>query len=119
VCDRCFAATAPRGLVVFSSASGVGGKTQIWVMDANGTGRHSISPPTSSDEGPALSADGKRIAFGSHGHIYVMSVNGSGVRRLTSGSGEVSPAWSPNGRWIAYARPSAGKSPDLENASRR
>jgi TolB protein len=104
------AANAPSGLIVFSSASGLGGKTQIWVMSANGTGRHAVSPPTSSYDGPALSPDGKRIAVGAHGHIYVMTVRGSGVRRLTSGSGELSPAWSPNGRWIAYARPGAGKS---------
>jgi Tol biopolymer transport system component len=105
------AASAPSGKIVFSSASGVGGKTQIWMMNANGTARHAISPSTSSDEGAALSADGKRIGFGSHFHLYVMNANGSGVRRLTSGSGrEGGAAWSPDGRWIAYDRYSSGKS---------
>ena len=105
------AASAPTGQIVFSSASGVDGKTQIWMMNASGTARHAISPSTSSDEGGVLSADGRRIAFGAHRNIYVMNPNGSGVRRLTSGpASEGGPAWSPDGRWIAYDRSSSGKS---------
>jgi Tol biopolymer transport system component len=34
--------------------------------------------------------------------LYVMNANGRGVRRLTSGRFDQRPAWSPNGRWIAY-----------------
>jgi Tol biopolymer transport system component len=67
------AAPAPTGKIVFSSASGVGGKTQIWVMNANGSRRHSLSPATVYEEGPAVSRDGRRIAFGRRGDIYVMS----------------------------------------------
>jgi TolB protein len=105
------AASVPTGRIVFSSASGVGGKIQIWMMNANGTGRHAVSPSTSSDGGGALSADGKRIVFGAHNDIYVMNANGSGVRRLTSDSAsEGGPAWSPDGRWIAYDRYRSGKS---------
>ncbi len=32
-----------------------------------------------------------------------MRADGSGVRRLTHGRFDESPAWSPDGRWIAYA----------------
>ena len=38
-------------------------------------------------------------------HVYVMHADGTGTRRLTSGSEEDSrPAWSPDGRRIVFAR---------------
>jgi TolB protein len=105
------AASAPTGKIVFSSASGVDGKAQIWVVNANGTRRHSLSPATVYEDGPALSRDGRRIAFVRRGDIYVMSATGSNVRRLTfSPAVEGSPTWSPDGRWVAYSSYRAGKS---------
>jgi Tol biopolymer transport system component len=38
--------------------------------------------------------------------IWIMNVDGSGLRRLTHDTlQDDEPAWSPNGRWIAYAHP--------------
>ena len=66
-------ASSPSGKIVFSSAGGVGGTERIWVMNANGSGRHAVSPATSNEISPALSRDGTRIAFAKRGDIYVMS----------------------------------------------
>ena len=105
------AASAPAGRIVFSSATGVDGKTQVWTMSANGRGRHALTPRTSYDEQPDLSPDGRRIAFVAHGNIYVMNVGGSGLRRLTSSpANEAAPAWSFDGGWIAYSSFRSGKS---------
>jgi TolB protein len=105
------AASAPSGLIVFSSSSGVDGKTRVWVMNANGTARRAVTPPTSAAEDPALSRDGRRIAFVRRDDVYVMSLNGTQVRRLTfSSSAESSPSWSPDGRWIAYSSYRSGRS---------
>ena len=80
-------------------------------MNANGSRRHSLSPATVYEEGPALSRDGRRIAFGRRGEIYVMSSSGSNVHRLTfSPAQEGAPAWSSDGRWIAYSSYRSGKS---------
>jgi Tol biopolymer transport system component len=62
------AASTP-GVIVFSSASGMAGKEQIWVMKADGTGRHAVTPPALEARAPSASADGRRIAFVRHGDI--------------------------------------------------
>ena len=54
---------------------------------------------------PAASPDGTRLAFASHGWIWVMDLVDGSARRLTSG-GEMDarPAWSPDGTRIALVR---------------
>jgi len=53
---------------------------------------------------PALSPDGRSVAFTALGKVWVSALGGT-PRRLTAGSGmvELSPAWTPDGRSIAYA----------------
>lgn len=59
-------------------------------------------------DGPALSADGERVAFTVRSHgatlLYLMNSDGSGARKLAPELDvRGAPAWSPDGKWIAIA----------------
>ena len=52
---------------------------------------------------PALSPDGKTIAFAYQGDIYTVPTQGGEARRLTSTTAyESSPVWSPDSKHIAF-----------------
>jgi Tol biopolymer transport system component len=104
--------------IVFSSdralppmAEGDGFDTRrldLYVMDADGGHVRRLTDNFATDVFPAVSRDGKRIAFtrdvGGFAHIFVMDMRGRNVRMLTPGRANNGlPAWSPDGRWIAFA----------------
>ena len=104
-----------RGRIAYV-AGGPGRETNIWTMRWDGSDRRQITSG-GRDDGPEWSPDGASIAFArvngvrdpDNGiyapptDIHVVSAAGGAPRRLTdTPDHEQWPAYSPDGRWIAY-----------------
>jgi TolB protein len=103
-----YASFSPDGMSILHRRQ-QGEVSQIFLMNADGSGDHSLSGASSTDGWPSWSPDGKRIVFSRHGEkgfqIFVMNRDGSGVRQLTDAAGEfTNPRWSPDGKRILSGR---------------
>ena len=88
------------------AAGGVDGQLDVFYRDPQGLVLNLTRHP-SADAYPSLSPDGTRVVFSSNrdgpSRLYVVSVDGSGLQRLTqSSAGDTLPAWSPDGAAILY-----------------
>jgi uncharacterized repeat protein (TIGR01451 family) len=80
------------------------GNSEIYVMNADGTGQANLTQFLGNDYSPAWSPDGSRIAFVHEYQIYVMNADGSNRINVShSADPNYSPVWSPDGR-LAYYR---------------
>jgi hypothetical protein len=93
--------------IVFESSRG--GRSQIYVMGLDGSGRQVLAPGSWSNRSPRVSPDGRKVVFVSSreggDHIYEMDINGSNARRLTTDSHpESAPSYGPEGRAVYFVR---------------
>ncbi len=106
---------SPDGQTVVMSLE-KGGKSAIYSYSLTSKKLTRLTEHRSIDTSPCFSPDGKEIAFttdrdGEGGEqIYIMSADGSNVRRITFARGKYSqPAWSSRGDLIAFTKQVEGQ----------
>jgi Tol biopolymer transport system component len=81
--------------------------SQIYTVRPDGTGLRLLTPIRKGKGAfaPAWSADGTKIAFVRHRHVWVMNADGTGQTQVTDDAGfrDRHPAWSPDGTQIAFS----------------
>jgi Tol biopolymer transport system component len=98
------AAAAPLWIVFTASPDGTA-PTQLFRVQTTGAGLQQITKGAGPATDAAFSPDGKRVVFARLGSgIFVTNLDGTGLKRLTTGSRDTYPVWSPNGKRIAFVR---------------
>ena len=97
-------AWTPNGQIIYTSTSG--NATDLWMMNANGSGRRPLTRGTARNMAPTVSRDGRYVVFvsnrGGAFAIWRMSLDGGDARFLTTANATSRPRLSPDGRWVVY-----------------
>jgi len=97
------------GRITYTSTAS--GTSDIWVMEADGTGQKQLTGATEgqvhSQLYQSVSPDGRYILFTSDRvsgvpHIWRMDSNGGNLKQLTNGAGEALQQVTPDGRSVVY-----------------
>jgi Tol biopolymer transport system component len=106
--------------IAFISGSKTNSSDEVWVMNADGSGRRQVTKTSVAEQESAWSPDGTRLVYASNSfdvdrqtdlEIWTINADGSRRRQLTnntSGLDETQPAWSPDEAKIAYVGVASG-----------
>jgi Tol biopolymer transport system component len=78
--------------------------SEIWAMNADGSGQRQLTATTAGEQTPDWSPDSTRIVYTRSGQVWTMNANGTAQKAIVSGAGKAGaqPAWSPDGSKIVF-----------------
>jgi serine/threonine protein kinase/Tol biopolymer transport system component len=92
--------------------SNAGGNPDIWIMNHDGSNRRQLTDDPHSDTDPAVSPNGMELVFTSTRtggrHLWAMDTAGRSQRQLSNGTGELTPAFTADGKELLYYSFNAG-----------
>ena len=116
--DVRWASSGPGGIVfenggyiyLLDIASGKADKVSVQVPSDRRAVRAEFKKVSDQITDGSLSPEGKRAVVAARGDLFTVPAEKGNIRTLTSGSeaNDRSPAWSPDGRWIAYISDQTG-----------
>jgi TolB protein len=101
-------ASQARGKIVFAAYTGVGLKSDIFSVNADGRRLRRLTTGSAGGDWPAWSPDGKSIAYVGGRSLYRMAANGTRPRVLWTADSRFqsridAPGWSLDGRRVAFS----------------
>src|SRR5262249_6760106 len=97
----------------------------VYLMTADGSGPHRVTPWSLRGGQPDWSPNGQRLLFYSNwggpttvsANLYTIGADGTALRQLTHAHGgtqqHLSATFSPDGKWIAFSRTQRGRNADV------
>jgi serine/threonine protein kinase/Tol biopolymer transport system component len=99
----------PDGRIAYHSLAS--GRLDLWIMNADGTGRRQLTSDSGSNIHPSPSPDGRYIVFesdrGGKDDVWRMDLDGNNAKQLTQ-SGSWSSSCSGDGKWVIFQGESSG-----------
>jgi Tol biopolymer transport system component/DNA-binding winged helix-turn-helix (wHTH) protein len=94
----------PDGRIIWSAVAG--DSWNIWIMNADGSGRKQLTTEQGGDRFPVVTPDGRFILFeskrgGTTAHIWRMDVDGGNLKQLTDVEAYY-PRPTPDGKWVVF-----------------